>query len=299
MVIIITPFLLLILMTTSFKIHLPILSTASSLGSCNRCCQLGSSVLRHNFKNQRDDSMIWKRSIRPMEIDRNSSLIELNNRIRHKTTKLIEQNRRFAFLSGNHSCAIGIWGGVMKALVKVNKRLGIIWIDAHLDAHTSVTSPSSNLHGMPVAALLGLNDPLLDEISANQPIMDSNQIILTGIHSYEEVEKQHLDQTGVSYQLMSQVRRVGLKRLLQKNWKSLSKQCDAIGISIDLDAINPCDAPGVAVPTYNGLKLTELLDALSSLPKPIALEVSEFNPYADRKLKTANSIFKIIRAVFN
>lgn len=187
----------------------------------------------------------------------------------------------------------------MEASAKSGRRLGLIWIDAHMDAHTSATSPSGNPHGMPVAALLGMRDPLLDKIRGDQPVMEADQIILTGIHSYESVEKWHLDRLGVDYQLMTQIHRLGLQRALHQSWRRLSAHCDAIGISIDLDAIDPRDIPGVAVPVPNGIRLKSLLTALSSLPVPVALEISEFNPFADRKLKTTQSIPKIVRAVFS
>ncbi|MCG7932993.1 MAG: arginase family protein [Candidatus Thiodiazotropha lotti] len=231
--------------------------------------------------------------------ERIDSLIALNRDVRLCTESLLLQGRRFIFLSGDHSTAIGIWGGVMRALAKTDRQLGLIWIDAHMDAHTTASSPSGNPHGMPVAALLGVQDPVLERIRSGQPEITPEQIILVGIHSYESIEKRRLDSLGVEYYMMSRVRQLGLRTVLHRCWQKLLQHCDLVGISIDLDAVDPRDAPGVTVPVAHGLRLQEMLRALSLLPVPAALEISEYSPCADRNLKTMRAITAITRSVFN
>ncbi|MCW4222846.1 MAG: arginase family protein [Candidatus Thiodiazotropha lotti] len=272
------------------------LSTASSHGSRPCAYHLGPSVLRQH---DRTASVNWMRPITTTTHERIDSLIALNRDVRLCTESLLLQGRRFIFLSGDHSTAIGIWGGVMRALAKTDRQLGLIWIDAHMDAHTTASSPSGNPHGMPVAALLGVQDPVLERIRSGQPEITPEQIILVGIHSYESIEKRRLDSLGVEYYMMSRVRQLGLRTVLHRCWQKLLQHCDLVGISIDLDAVDPRDAPGVTVPVAHGLRLQEMLRALSLLPVPAALEISEYSPCADRNLKTMRAITAITRSVFN
>lgn len=275
------------------------LSTASTLGSRPCVYHLGPSVLRHFRQYDRAASVSWIRPITSLHGERLESLIALNREVRITTESMLLQGRRFVFLSGDHSTAIGIWGGVMRALAKTDRQLGLIWIDAHMDAHTTASSPSGNPHGMPVAALLGMHDPILAQIRDGQPLIKPEQINLVGIHSYESIEKTHLDRLGVDYYMMSRIRQLGLRTILHRCWQKLLLHCDLIGVSIDLDAVDPRDAPGVTVPVTHGIRLKELLGALSFMPVPVALEISEYNPCADRKLQTMRSISAITRAVFN
>ncbi|MBV2120301.1 MAG: arginase family protein [Candidatus Thiodiazotropha sp. (ex Ctena orbiculata)] len=283
-------------MDGQFKRGIVGLSTASSHGSRPCAYYFGPSILRQY---NRTTGAHWLRPITTLYHTRIDALIALNQDVRICTESLLLRGRRFVFLSGDHSTAIGIWGGIMCALKKTDRQLGLIWIDAHMDAHTTRLSPSGNPHGMPVAALLGVHDPILERIRDGQPIIKPKQIVLVGIHSYESIEKSHLESLGVEYYMMSKVRQLGLRTVLHRCWQKLVPHCDQIGISIDLDAIDPKDAPGVSVPVAHGIRLQELLKALSFLPTPVALEISEYNPCSDRKLKTLYSISAITQAVFN
>ncbi|MET0077498.1 MAG: arginase family protein [Candidatus Thiodiazotropha lotti] len=283
-------------MAGEFKRAIVGLSTASSHGSRPCAYHLGPSVLRQY---DRTASVNWMRPITTSTRERIDSLIALNRDVRLCTESLLLQGRCFIFLSGDHSTAIGIWGGVMRALAKTDRQLGLIWIDAHMDAHTTRSSPSGNPHGMPVAGLLGMHDPILKRIGDGQPTIKPEQIVLVGVHSYESIEKRHLDGLGVEYYMMSRVRQLGLRTILHRCWQKLLLHCDLVGISIDLDAIDPRDAPGVTVPVAHGIRLQELLQALAFMPTPAAIELSEYNPCADRNLKTMRSISLITQAVFN
>lgn len=277
---------------------LPILGAASSLGNQTYLCRLGPSVVRyrtlHHLANR---NYCWRPLITVAGGQREESLIQLMQKIRQQTRALSRRNQPFVFVSGDHSCAIGLWSGVMSGLAQQHKRLGLIWIDAHMDAHTTGTSQSGNLHGMPVAALLGCDDPLLNQLHSDKHLMP-DQLYLLGVHSYEAREKERLQGLNVVCHEMKDVRLRGLPAMLTRVWKQLSIHCDAIGISIDLDAIDPSSAPAVSTPVQHGLDINTFINALSRLPQPIALEIAEYNPGAERHEMTLQCVKRMINALF-
>ncbi|MCF6282168.1 MAG: arginase [Candidatus Polarisedimenticolaceae bacterium] len=229
------------------------------------------------------------------------ALARLFRHIRRQIQSSVTNGHPFIFMGGDHSCAMGVWGGVLKAL-KRRKNFGLIWIDAHMDAHTFTTSRSSNIHGMPIAALLGQADQRLAAIYGDTPSLDPSRLVLIGVRSYEPAEERLLRSLGVQVYTMERIRQVGsLPLLMRQVLQRMRQRCDHYGLSIDLDGIDPRDAPGVGTPVAGGLSGIALCRALKGLgadPALIGMEIAEFNPLQDRHHRTARLVEKLVGSIY-
>lgn len=215
----------------------------------------------------------------------------------------IKNNVTPIVIGGDHSAAIGTWSGITSAL-NANEDFGLIWIDAHMDAHTPETADQGKWggwwHGMPVACLTGHGKVEFTSI-ANQNIkINPEHIVLIGIRSFEAGEEQYLKQHGITYYTATEVNEHGFDHIYQKALTHITENCSYFGLSIDLDGFDPQDAPGVGTPEKDGIRAKEALEALSGLyyhPKFKGLEIVEYNPHNDQDHKTADLIHALIHAV--
>jgi ornithine--oxo-acid transaminase len=201
-------------------------------------------------------------------------------------------------IGGDHSCAIGTWSGVASA---VNPRgpLGLIWIDAHMDAHVPASSPSNALHGMPLACLLGEGDPDLVAV-AGGGVLNARNVCLIGVRSFEPEEAVLLSKLGVRVITMEEIERRGLDDAMQEAHAIATEGTVGFGVTIDVDALDPHDAPGVGCPVAGGIKGEELIDALRRLacdPRLSAAEIAEYDPHHDAGGKTLALIIEISAAL--
>lgn len=278
------------------------LGVVSCLGGPLRSCGYAAEMLRDEFVRQKSGQkrleLQWHMIHPENRGSKEEKLSRLNQSISRFTQDWTEQNQPFLIIGGDHSCALGTWGGVLNGLQQPGK-FGLIWLDAHMDAHTFATSPSGNIHGMPLAALLGRADKKLAAMYPCSDFIKPENLILIGVRSYEDEEYDLLKQAKVEIVFASQIN--GLARALIKAIDKLSLSCQAIGISIDLDFIDPDDAPGVETPAEGGIKGAELIEALAMInrhPKICGLEISEFNPEKDSKDKTLYLMKDIIEAFY-
>ena len=216
------------------------------------------------------------------------------------THQSVMQNRYFMTLSGDHSSAIGTWSGAYSACHQQHKTPGLIWIDAHMDSHTPESSPTQNIHGMPLASLLGYGYDDLRSILSATPKLQPQNVILIGIRSFEPPEKEFLDSLNVTIYYAEDVLKRGYHTVLQEALTRLDPQIDALGVTIDIDAIDPTQAPGVSTPEPGGLAAQDVIDALPLIqqhPKLIGCEISEFLPAKDENNKTLNITLNIIEGL--
>lgn len=205
----------------------------------------------------------------------------------------------FAVVGGDHSCAIGTWSGAHLAL-RHEGPLGLLWIDAHMDAHTPVTSPSGRLHGMPLACLLGQGEPALVHLSAPGAKLRGAHVALVGVRSFEPTEAELLARLGVRVILMEEVQRRGLDAVLDEALARVTRGTAGFGVSIDLDAVDPIDAPAVATPVPGGLSGKELVRAVVRLRAEAAcvgFEIAEFNPRLDHDGITMRLVAQLLGAL--
>lgn len=244
----------------------------------------------------------------PLNFANNIPLAPIESRIHadhvlNVTTQLCDQVKT-AFLNGkvplvlggDHSIAIGTWSGI-KAAVGAED-IGLIWIDAHLDAHTPDTSPSLNIHGMPVAILLGHGDDRFITLGGYVPKFKPENVCLIGIRSFEAGEEKLLKELGVNIFYMKEVHERGFESIFQEARQKLANL--KFGISIDVDAFDPQEAPGTGTAEAMGLKLENVKSAFHNLsqdPNFLALEITEFNPHRDEDYKTLHLIWNIARLI--
>lgn len=224
------------------------------------------------------------------------NLLELGQ----KVLTAIEQSQTFCVIGGDHSCAIGTWSAVAFSM-RARGDIGLIWIDAHMDSHTPATSESQNIHGMPVAHLLGHGEPSLCQLFDAWPKLKPENICLVGIRSYQAGEAQLLERLGVKVFFMKEVQARGIDSVLREAQAYVSKNTCGFGISIDMDGIDPEDAPGVGCREPGGIEGKALVNALAQhVPKEalLALEISEYNPLRDHDAKSAQLLVELLGAVY-
>lgn len=208
---------------------------------------------------------------------------------------LLENNSDFpVIIGGDHSCAIATWSSIIEAL-DLRKKYGLIWIDAHMDAHTVHTSPSGAYHGMPISFLLGHNVEHFN--LSKKPLIDPNNIVIIGVRSFEKEERDFLETKQVRVYYIDEVNKRGLKDIFVEALKIVKKNTKYFGVSIDIDALDPLDAPGVGSPVEKGIRWQELKTSLPILFSEQcfnALEIAEFNPSFDIDNRTAKILLQII-----
>ena len=199
-------------------------------------------------------------------------------------------------IGGDHSCATGTWTSIVDNLQAIND-FGLIWIDAHMDAHTYHTSPSKAYHGMPLSVLLGYGSKKLQSLGSSvERRINPKLLVLIGVRSYESAEEKYLKDLGVTVIMMEEIYQKGLEEVFIKALLIVSNAKKGFGISLDLDAIDPIDAPGVNSSEYGGLRWSEMQTCLSILFKSNrfkAMEIAEFDPLMDQNDVTAEIIYQI------
>ena len=199
-------------------------------------------------------------------------------------------------LGGDHSTAIGTWSGVKAAVG--DEEIGLIWIDAHMDAHTPQTSPSLNIHGMPLAALLGHGETRFTNLDGVGLKLKPENLCLIGIRSFEQGEEDLLKRLGVQVYFMKEVQERGVAAVFEEARRKFAGR--RFGLSIDVDAFDPEEAPGTGTREAFGLRLRNTKSALHGLaqdPALLALEITEFNPHLDVNNKTCQLVWELIETV--
>jgi arginase len=214
-------------------------------------------------------------------------------------TPLVEKKQFFTVIGGDHTSAIGTWSGASAATRKQGA-LGLIWIDAHMDSHTPETTQSGNLHGMPLACLLGHGEHSLVNLLDHSPKLKPEHVCLIGIRSYEAAEANLLNQLNVRIFYMDEVQQRGLSVIMAEAIQYVTKNTVAYGVSIDIDSMDPKDAPGTGVAEPNGIRANDLYHALQLIagdPRFIGAEVVEFDPHHDSLQQTEKLIIQLISAM--
>lgn len=213
----------------------------------------------------------------------------------------IQHGVPFLVMGGDHSCAVGSWSGVVDAL-PVPEEFGLIWVDAHLDSHTFETTHSGNLHGMPLAMLLGQGNRRLKAIYPGKCRLKPANVLVIGARSYEDEERALLERLGVRWIESEYLLNLeNATEWLNNEVLAHFSHCQYVGMSIDLDALDPAIAPAVATPASSGLSdtlLLALVDIVRSRLPFIGLEIAEFSPRKELEGKTEAVIFNILKHCF-
>lgn len=224
---------------------------------------------------------------------------ELCTRLARHSYQFTQDKQVFATIGGDHSCAIGTWSGVAAA---ASGPIGLLWIDAHMDSHTPETSPSMNIHGMPLAALLGYGPQELTQVFTDKTKLLPQHVCLLGVRSFEAGEQALLERLGVRIYFMPEIEKRGLPAVMAEALQIINQGTVGYGISIDVDGIDPVDAPGVDTQAAHGIRgkaLVESLALLQNYPHLLAIEFAEFSPKFDIDGITEKLIVDLIEAILN
>lgn len=236
---------------------------------------------------------VWRTILEPGRSSELATLEQLLRALADTTAAVIAGGDRPLVLGGDHSLAAGSWRGIGRAL---GIAPGLLWIDAHLDAHTPFSSPSGNAHGMPLAALLGEGSPAMTGIPG--PDLDPRRVAVLGARSFEPAELDRLQRLGVRVFTMDDIRLRGLAAVFADARRIVSAG-GPWGISLDLDAIDPDQAPGVSTPVPAGIAADDLDLVLHSVLRErnlVGLEIAEYNPEHDPLGTTARQVVKLVEA---
>lgn len=286
--------------------RIAVIGVASGHGAGDPGCQDGSEVVRAlRFLSDLetiDDGLHWDEPVRaaqPVPRDPVDAVQGVVTRLADSVGRHLEHGDFPLVIGGDHSCAIGTWSGV-KRVLGAEARLGLIWIDAHMDSHTVATSQTRNIHGMPLASLLGHGDPRLTGVAGAGAKLLPEDVCLIGVRSFESDEAVLLKQLGVRVYFMHEVRRRGLAEVFAEALSRVGRHTRGYGISIDLDALDPAEEPGVGTPVPGGLLRADLTDALALAhgdEKLLAVEIVEYNPYRDDGFVTARAIHDLCQSL--
>ena len=217
-----------------------------------------------------------------------------------KVEKILEESDFPLVLGGDHSIAIGTIAGVSNYCRKNNKKLGVIWVDAHGDMNTAETSPSGNIHGMPLAASIGLGALELTSVGGDFQKVDPKNVVMIAIRELDQGEKIAIKKNNMSIFTMEDIDKHGMGVIITKALRKL-KECDFIHISFDLDAMDPKECPGVGTPVKGGLDYREahlIMETLSENNRMNSLEIVEANPILDNRNQSAEFAVELMQSGF-
>lgn len=281
-----------------------VIGAASGVGAADPGCAEGPDALRRYrvFHETSLQHVKWETILRVPRIAQDTPLhtvVALDTRLAHTVERVLRTGNFPLVVGGDHACAIGTWSGAHSALAGRGS-LGLIWIDAHMDSHTFTTTPSGRIHGMPLAALLGHGDAALTHVDGATAKLRPEHVCLIGVRSHEAGEAALLRKLGVRVFTMDEVRQRGLPAVFDAALAIVRAGTSGYGISIDLDALDPEEAPGVGTPVRGGLHRDQLAAVLMQLrddPAFVAMEIVEYNPHRDRRRLSADAAGTLVDAV--
>ena len=204
--------------------------------------------------------------------------------------KTLEDGLLPLVMGGDHSVAMGTIGGVSSFFRKKGKRIGLLWLDAHADMNTPESSPSGNIHGMPLAAIAGYGPDELTQLAGPKPMVNPHNICMVGVRDIDAKERKIIKESGVHAFTMRDLDERGMREVMAEAIRFASDETDGIAVSLDLDFVDPADAPGVGTPVRGGVTYREAhlaMEMIADTKAVVSLEVVEVNPVIDQHNQTA------------
>jgi arginase len=294
-----------------FMRKLTIIGMPMDLGQMRRGVDMGPSAIRYAGVFERLSKLFssiedWG----DISVGRPETIIDVQSNLRNlhliaeKSLMLAEmvdkiiQSKSFPLiLGGDHSIAIGTLAGVSKHYTN----LGAIWYDAHGDLNTAETSPSGNIHGMPLAVSLGYGHELLTNILGASPKIKPEHVVIIGARSLDEGERRLIKELGIKVFTMHEIDRLGMTKVMESTIDYLKEKTDGVHLSLDLDGLDPNDAPGVGTPVPGGISYRESHLAMEMLAESGLITSAEFvevNPILDERNKTASLAVALMGSLF-
>jgi arginase len=215
--------------------------------------------------------------------------------------KTLEAGKIPLVLGGDHSVAAGTMAGVAEFYRRQNQKIGLIWIDAHSDMNTPESSPSGNVHGMPLAAIMGLGPAELGNIYNFSPKVHPENCVLVGIRDVDAIEKENIRRAGVEVFTMRDIDERGMRAVMEEALRMAGRGTAGYHVSLDMDWIDPEDAPGVGTPVWGGATYREAhlaMEIISDHGRLLSLEIVEVNPVIDEHNQTADLAVELSLSAF-
>ena len=291
---------------TATNREIAIIGAALDLGQGRRGVDMGPSAIRYAGLDERLQSLGYEvrdegnveaavAEATALRDERARFLPEIHDTCELVASRVAEATRRGALplvLGGDHSIALGTLGG----LASVHGPGGVLWIDAHSDINTPETSPTGNVHGMALAAALGLAGDGFESAHWPLPAVDPRRVALIGVRQLDDGERRLLRETGVRVFSMSEIDRIGIERAVRESLDRVSG-AGFVHVSLDMDVLDPDIAPGVGTPVQGGLTYREAhlaLELVAESGLAGSLEVVEVNPILDRENTTAATAVELV-----
>jgi len=215
--------------------------------------------------------------------------------------KTLEAGKIPLVLGGDHSVAAGTVAGVAEFERRKNEKIGLIWIDAHADMNTPETSPSGNVHGMPLAALVGLGPPELANIFDFSPKVAAENCVLVGARDIDAAEKENIRKAGIEVFTMRDIDERGMRAIMEEALRLAGRDTAGYHVSLDMDWIDPEDAPGVGTPVRGGATYREAhlaMEIIADHARMLSFEIVEVNPVIDEHNQTADLAVELAISAF-
>jgi arginase len=193
-------------------------------------------------------------------------------------------------LGGDHSVAIGTAGGTARFFRERGEKIGLIWLDAHADMNTPESSPSGNVHGMPLACIVGIGPDELTGMFGFKPKVAPRNTVIAGLRDVDEMEKPHVRESGVRAFTMRDLDERGLRGVMEDAIRTACDGTVGFHLSLDMDFVDPMDAPGVGTPVRGGATYREAhlaMEMICDSRRMLSMEVVEVNPVIDEANRTA------------
>ncbi|WP_243388296.1 arginase [Bacillus kexueae] len=290
-----------------------IIGVPMDLGQMRRGVDMGPSAIRYAGVIERLERLRYiiddlgdieigraeRSDVKNVENLRNlKAVAEANEQLAVKVDEAVQSESFPLVLGGDHSIAIGTLAGVAKHY----ENLGVIWYDAHGDLNTAETSPSGNIHGMPLAVSLGIGHPSLTNIMGYTPKIKPENIVIIGARALDEGERELIKEKGIKVYTMHEIDRLGMTQVMEEAITYLrNRGTDGVHLSLDLDGLDPHDAPGVGTPVIGGISYRESHLAMEMLAESGIITSAEFvevNPILDERNKTATVAVALMGSLF-
>jgi arginase len=193
-------------------------------------------------------------------------------------------------LGGDHSIAAGVAAGVANYFRRDKKQIGYLWLDAHGDMNTPESSPSGNVHGMPLAAIMGYGAPELVDLLGFKPKAEPGNIVIVGARDLDAQERKIVKKSGLHVFTMRDIDERGMREVMADALKYAMDDTAGVAVSLDMDFVDPADAPGVGTPVRGGVTYREAhlaMEMIADTESMVSLEVVEINPILDEHNRTA------------
>lgn len=291
--------------------QIAIIGAPMDLGAGRRGVDMGPSAMRLAGLGDRIGALGYDvKDLGNVTVDQPESLPVGHERARylpqiaHTCTRLAELVESAAdngsapvVLGGDHSIAVGTVAGMSHHLKKQKRRLGLIWIDAHADMNTPETSPSGNVHGMPLACCIGSGPDLLTNIYGYAPKVDPANVAIVGLRDVDKKERINVQQAGMHPFTMRSIDEKGMGAVMARAIEIASEGTHGFHLSFDMDSVDPDEAPGVGTPVRGGLTYREAhlaMEMIGDSQHMISIEMVEVNPVLDTANRTANLAVELV-----